>query len=75
MTWAKVQGNCPLTTELLIFALVSSVIVSPVDFPESYKDALADVTGTFRVSFQPFHCAWKLSGKFSKCYPQKKASP
>jgi hypothetical protein len=39
--------------------------LSVVDLPESYKDALADVTGAFRVSFQPFYCAWKLSGRFS----------
>jgi hypothetical protein len=39
--------------------------VSVVELPESYKDALAEVTGTFQASFQPFHCAWKLSGQFS----------
>jgi len=44
------------------------VVVTPlsvVDLPESYKNALTDVTGTFRVGFQPFHCPWKLSGRFS----------
>jgi hypothetical protein len=40
-----------------------------VDLPESYKDALADATGTFRTSFQPFHCPWKLSGRFSNQQP------
>jgi hypothetical protein len=39
--------------------------LSVVDLPESYKDALADATGTFRAGFQPFRCAWKLSGRFS----------
>jgi hypothetical protein len=36
-----------------------------VDLPESYKDALAGVTGTFRQVFSQFHRAWKLSGRFS----------
>jgi SAM-dependent methyltransferase len=39
--------------------------LSVVDPPKSYRDALADVTGTFRASFQPFHGAWKLLGRFS----------
>jgi hypothetical protein len=30
--------------------------LSVVDLPESYKDALADVTGTFRAGFQ----SWTL---------------
>jgi len=38
--------------------------LSVVDLPESYKDALAGVTGTFQVGFQPFYRAWKLSGRF-----------
>jgi hypothetical protein len=40
-------------------------LLSVVDLPESYKDALAGVSGTFRASFQPIHRAWKLSGRFS----------
>jgi hypothetical protein len=39
--------------------------LSVVDLPESYKDALAGVTGTLQVGFQPFYRAWKLSGRFS----------
>jgi hypothetical protein len=38
--------------------------LSVVELPESYKDALAGVTGTFHVGFQPFYRAWKLSGRF-----------
>lgn len=46
----------------------SCSVVTPlgvVGLPESCKDALADVTGTFWASFPPFHRAWKLSGRFS----------
>jgi hypothetical protein len=55
--------GCPTVTLCFRGAVVTPLSV--VDLPESYKDALAGVTGTFRASFQPFHRAWKLSGRFS----------
>jgi hypothetical protein len=41
-------------------------VVTPlnvVDLPESYKDALAGVTGTFRASFQPISSRLEAFGK------------
>jgi len=37
--------------------------LSVVDLPESYKDALAGVTGTFRASFQPISSRLEAFGK------------
>jgi hypothetical protein len=37
--------------------------LSVVDLPESYKDALAGVTGTFQASFQPISLRLEAFGK------------
>jgi hypothetical protein len=37
--------------------------LSVVDLPESYKDALAGVTGTFRASFQSISSRLEAFGK------------
>jgi hypothetical protein len=39
---------------------------SVVDLPESYKNALAGVTGTFRASFQPISSRF---GSFREGFP------
>jgi hypothetical protein len=46
---------------------MSNRVVPPlsVDLPESYKDALTDLTGTFRAGFQPFIAL----GSFQEGFP------
>jgi hypothetical protein len=46
------MSNCLVVTPL-----------SVVDLPESYKDALAGVTGNFRASFQPISSRLEAFGK------------
>ncbi|NIO67966.1 MAG: hypothetical protein GTN71_02620 [Anaerolineae bacterium] len=49
------------------FSTIGKILVvtplSVVDLPESYKDALAGVTGTFRASFQPISSRLEAFGK------------
>jgi hypothetical protein len=48
------------------------MVVTPLsvaDLPESYKDVLADLTGTFQTGFGPFNCSWKLLGRFFSHQP------
>jgi hypothetical protein len=46
-----------------------------VNLPESYKDALADVTGTFRAGFQPFHCSWVTAQASEVQHPERRPEP
>jgi hypothetical protein len=49
-----------------VFGAFGERVVTPlsvVDLPESYKDALAGVTGTFQASFQPISSRLEAFGK------------